>query len=84
MCLQDFFVYIVKIIEYKIYSGKIFRSTFSSDCCTQSFFPTVERLDNKLRESLHTNRASLSLALLGRAASRPYKRAEQYPFYNQL
>ena len=40
----------------------------SSDCCTQSFFPSVERLNNRLRESLHTNRASLSLALLGRAA----------------
>ena len=31
-------------------------------------------LGNKLRESLHTNRASLLLALLGRAASRPYSR----------
>ena len=24
---------------------------FSSDCCPQSFFPSVERLNNKLRES---------------------------------
>ena len=29
-------------------------------------------LRNRLRESLHTNRASLSLALLGRAATRRY------------
>ena len=42
----------------------------SSDCCTQSFFPSVERLNNRLRESLHTNRASFTLALLGRASVR--------------
>ena len=36
---------------------------FSSDCCPQSFdyVQTIE--DNKLRESLHTNRASFAIAL---------------------
>ena len=36
---------------------------FSSDCCPQSFVTTFKRLNNKLRESLHTNRASFATAL---------------------
>ena len=36
---------------------------FSSDCCLQSFVTTFKRLNNKLRESLHTNRASFAIAL---------------------
>ena len=36
---------------------------FSSDCCPQSFVTTFKRLNNKLRESLHTNRASFAIAL---------------------
>ena len=35
---------------------------FSSDCCPQSFVTTFKRLNNKLRESLHTNRASFAIA----------------------
>ena len=35
---------------------------FPSDCCPQSFVTTFKRLNNKLRESLHTNRASFAIA----------------------
>ena len=62
---QDSSIY--EIFIYKKFCGLCFRSRgiepawpkcpkFSSDCCTRSFFPAVERLDNKLRESTLANR----------------------------